>query len=64
MVDPEATFSKPKFFEDRLSEVKRRIAQLSVKTNTPFGNESSPGGLYGNEQFDQQQFGPIDANNE
>lgn len=32
MVDQGASFRKPPHFEDRLGEVKRRIAQLNIKT--------------------------------
>ena len=31
MVEPDATFKRPNYFNNRLSEVKRRIASLSVK---------------------------------
>jgi hypothetical protein len=31
MVDPNATFNKPKGFEGKLAEVKRRIASLQIR---------------------------------
>lgn len=44
MVEPHAKFRKPNFFDERLSDVKRKIAKLNVKVQT---NNSSPlgGGL-------------------
>ena len=32
MVEKHASFSKPTYFDDRLSEIKRKIAQLKAKT--------------------------------
>jgi len=37
MVDRGATFRKPANFDDRLNEVKRRIAQLTIKAGAPSG---------------------------
>jgi hypothetical protein len=31
MVDPDAAYRKPNSFDDRLSEVKRKIAHLNIK---------------------------------
>ena len=33
MVDPNATFNKPKGFEGKLQEVKKKIASLAIKVN-------------------------------
>jgi hypothetical protein len=33
MVDPNSSFNKPKGFENKLAEVKRRIASLQIKVN-------------------------------
>ena len=40
MVEPDACFNKPSNFEDRLSEVSRRIEELNLRqrnTQTPMG---------------------------
>ena len=44
MVDRDANFNKPQNFDDRLSEVMRRIASLSMKTNTHTGGMDTDGG--------------------
>jgi|DEB19_MinimDraft_2_1074335.scaffolds.fasta_scaffold55333_1 hypothetical protein len=33
MVDPNSSFNKPKGFENKLAEVKRKIASLQIKVN-------------------------------
>ena len=33
MVEPNAIFAKPPQFEDKLNDIKRKIAQLRAKTN-------------------------------
>jgi hypothetical protein len=33
MVDPNSSFNKPKGFENKLAEVKRKIASLAIKVN-------------------------------
>jgi hypothetical protein len=37
MIDREANFNKPGNFDDRLQEVKRRIASLSIKAGNTYG---------------------------
>ena len=34
MIDRDSNFNKPNNFDDRLQEVKRRIASLSIKAGT------------------------------
>jgi hypothetical protein len=41
MVESHAMFRKPNLFDERLSDVKRKIAKLNVKVHT---NNSSPVG--------------------
>jgi len=34
MIEPDAVFKKPRLFDEKLDEVKRRIAKLNAKTQT------------------------------
>lgn len=40
MVEPNAVFSKPSQFEDKLNEIKKKIAQLRAKANTQMMGQS------------------------
>ena len=46
MVEPDATFFKPNMFDDRLSEVSRRIEELNLRQRgaTPMGGTPGMGG--------------------
>ena len=56
MVEPDATFKRPNYFNNRLSEVKRRIASLSVKTPS-YPAVYSPG--ISGQSAQQPSFGSI-----
>jgi len=40
MIDKDANFDKPKNFDDRLNEVKRRIAALSIRAGNMHGSQA------------------------
>ena len=42
MVEPEATFFKPTQFDDRLSEVSRRIEELNLRQGANMGQRMTP----------------------
>lgn len=47
MVEPEATFRKPKLFDEKLSEVARRIEELNVRARSISNQEGGTmGGGY------------------
>lgn len=42
MINRDSTFSKPHLFDDKLSEIKRKIAQLRAKTLHQIGPNGQP----------------------